>query len=70
MNAAITEHADFELRFRSLFDEGRGLSFPCDAQGRVDLDRLSERARRNYFYARALIGRDFAMPAVLASRLH
>lgn len=70
MNATATSSAAFELRFRSLFDEGRGLSFPCDAEGRVDLDSLSERARRNYMYARALIGRDYAFPAVLHARLH
>ena len=54
----------FELRFVSLFDAGRGLAFPCDAGGRVDLDTLSERGRANYFYARAVIGREFA-PHVL-----
>jgi hypothetical protein len=53
-----------ELRFASLFDEGRGLAFPCDADGRVDLDALGERARRNYFFARGLVGRDFAYPSV------
>lgn len=56
--------AAFELRFRSLFDDGRALSFPCDAQGHVDLDALSPRALRNYFYARAVIGREYFMPAV------
>jgi hypothetical protein len=60
----------FELRFRSLFDEGRGYSFPCDATGQVDLDALSERARKNFFFARSVIGRDFASPAVLPSGLH
>jgi hypothetical protein len=55
----------FELRFQSLFDEGRGLAFPCDASGRVDLDALSERARNNYLGARALIGREFSMPRLL-----
>ena len=54
----------YVLRFRSLFDEGRCLSFPCDAQGRVDLDRLSERVRQNYFYARTVIGREFLVPAI------
>lgn len=54
----------FELRFVSLFNEGRGWSFPCDAQGRVDLDALSERARTNYFFARSVIGREVAMPSV------
>lgn len=65
MNAVFALESDFELRFRSLFDDGRGLAFPCDAMGRVDLDALSERARRNYFFARSVIGRDFATPAVL-----
>jgi hypothetical protein len=57
----------FELRFQSLFDEGRGLAFPCDATGRVDLDSLSERARNNYIGARALIGREFTMPRLLTT---
>lgn len=60
----------FELRFQSLFDEGRGLVFPCDASGRVDLDALSPRLRTNYLFARTLIGRDFATPAVCPSALH
>ncbi len=67
MNAtAMTtqQSAAYELRFRSLFDEGRGLSFPCDAAGRVNIDSLSHRARLNYFYARTVIGREFSMPAV------
>lgn len=60
----------FELRFTSLFDEGRGLAFPCDAQGRVDIDAMSERSRSNYFYARSVIGREFACPAVRAQSAH
>ncbi len=56
--------ARYELRFASLFDEGRGLSFPCDVEGHVDLDALSSRARTNYLYARTVIGREFSMPAV------
>jgi hypothetical protein len=67
MNAtlqAAPEAAHYELRFASLFDEGRGLAFPCDAEGHVDLDALSGRARLNYLYARTVIGREFSMPAV------
>lgn len=60
----------YELRFQSLFDEGRAFAFPCDARGHVDMDALSERARHNYLYARAVIGREVAMPAVTPSRLH
>ena len=61
-------HADYELRFQSLFHQGRAMSFPCDAEGHVDLDALSERARENYLYARAVVGREYAVPAVCASR--
>jgi len=72
MNASTTlqPQAAFELRFQSLFDEGRAFAFPCDAAGHVDMDALTERARQNYFYARAVIGREVAMPAVRARSLH
>jgi hypothetical protein len=59
-----------ELRFGSLFDEGRAYAFPCDAMGRVDLDALSERARNNYFYARAVVGRELSMPTLEPRALH
>ena len=55
-----------EIRFQSLSNAGRALSFPCDAQGRVTLDDLSDRARDNYLFARAVVGRDFAFPTVSA----
>lgn len=57
----------FELRFESLFVEGRGLAFPCDRNGQVDLDALSDRARSNYLYARAVVGREYRQPAVCRS---
>jgi hypothetical protein len=57
-------HASFQLRFRSLFDAGRGFAFPCDAKGQVDMEQLSERARNNYLFARAMVGRDLTVPAV------
>ena len=28
-------HADYELRFQSLFHQGRAMSFPCDEIGRA-----------------------------------
>jgi len=55
----------YEVHFRSLFHEGRALVFPCDAHGRVALDALGERARQNYFYARAVVGREYALPVVV-----
>ena len=66
----IRGHTRYELRFRSLFKPGRGYSFPCDAAGHVDLDALSEGERNSYFFARATIGCEFAMPAVQRTTLH
>jgi hypothetical protein len=60
----------FQLCFRSLFHSGRGFAFPCDGRGQVDLDGLSDRARNNYFYARAMIGRELSVPAVESVTLH
>ena len=48
----------------------RGLAFPCDAKGQVDLDVLSESARANYLYARAVVGREFLEPAVALCAMH
>ena len=63
-------NASFVIRFQSLFNEGRALCFPCDAQGHVDLDQLSDRARANYLYARAVVGREFAHPLVQPVATH
>jgi hypothetical protein len=60
----------FELRFQSLFDSGRGYTFPCNSEGQVDLDQLSDRARDNYLFARAVVGRELAVPAVRPRGLH
>ena len=64
------QNAQFQLRFRSLFDAGRGYAFPCDPRGQVDLDGLSERARNNYFYARAMVGRELSPPVIEKAVLH
>jgi len=68
-SATMTLHdaPGYELRFQSLFDEGRAYAFPCDAAGHVDMDALSDRARQNYLYARAVVGRELAVPAVRRS---
>jgi hypothetical protein len=60
----------YEIRFQSLFKEGRALCFPCDERGQVSMDLLSERARENYLYARAVVGREFAYPSVYPSLAH
>lgn len=58
----------YELRFQSLFHTGRGYAFPCDAEGRVDMDTLSDKGRTNYLYARATVGREFSNPTVRPSQ--
>ena len=63
--AAPVANASYELRFESLFHPGRALAFPCDVRGCVELDGLSDPARRNYLYARAVVGREFAKPSVV-----
>jgi hypothetical protein len=57
---AMVQH---ELRFQSLVD-GRCYAFPCDPAGHVDMNQLSDRARNDYLFARALVGRDMAAPAM------
>jgi hypothetical protein len=59
----------FELRFRPLSHQGSTLAFPCDSRGQVDLDALSERVKTSYFYARTVIGREFARPMVTGARV-
>lgn len=54
----------------SLFNAGRGFTFPCDERGTVNLDTLTERARRSYFYAHTLIGREFGRQVVQPVMVH
>ena len=67
---APSDDSAYELRFDSLFTEGRALCFPCDAHGQVDLDALSQRARDNYLRARSVVGREFSTPAVRPRHMH
>jgi hypothetical protein len=67
---ALAATAQYELHFQSLADSGRCYAFPCDPEGRVDLDRLSDRARNNYLYARAMMGRETTVPRVRCTPMH
>ena len=60
----MDDATEFEVRFQSLFQAGRALVFPCDRDGHVDLDNCSERARANYLFARAMVGREYAAPQI------
>lgn len=67
MNATL-DLARFEIRFPSLIDDGQALIFPCDAQGRVDMDALTERGVADYLFARALVGHDYDRPHVVPAQ--
>jgi hypothetical protein len=56
--------AAYSLCFQSLAQPEQAYAFPCDAQGRVDLDGLSRASFNDYLYARALVGRLFEAPSV------
>ena len=55
---------EHQLLFASLFHPGRGVSVPCDADGEVHMDDLTERLKNAYLGARALVGWEFALPIV------
>jgi hypothetical protein len=61
-----TSHPRLELRFLPRDSDQRCLVFPCNAAGHVEIDRLSERERIDYLYARALRGRDYSLSIVKA----
>jgi hypothetical protein len=54
----------YELRFTGLSATRRDYAFPCDRTGHVDLDELTDRDRANYFYARAVVGKELCAPVV------
>lgn len=54
----------FLLSFQHIFS-GKRLEFPCNEVGLVVLDNLTERARVNYLYARAMMGREYLAPKVV-----
>ena len=54
----------FVLRFRPLTPRGRSFAFPCSGTGCVDMDMLEEGTLRNYLYARAVVGVEFARPSI------
>jgi hypothetical protein len=55
----------YELHFHRLAAGGVAYVFRCDAEGKVDLDALSERARDNYLFARAMVGAELVRPKVV-----
>ena len=55
----------YYLFFAGLFPTVRSLLFPCDARGHVEMDALSDRARANYLFARAVVGCDYRVPVVV-----
>ena len=67
MDSTMTQ---FELRFQSFVESSRSFAFPCDPNGLVNMDELNDRARNNYLYARAMVGRELTVPAVRLASMH
>lgn len=67
---AAESRARYELRFQSLFHTGRALAFPCDSQGEVQWDAMTEGARASFLRAQGSVGREYASPAIQLSDLH
>jgi hypothetical protein len=65
-----SSRTQYEVRYQPLIEGVTPLSFPCDAEGHVQLDALSDSARESYLYARAVVGREYAAPAVLPCEAH
>jgi|GEM_PF-3049909 hypothetical protein len=64
MAHTVSIPCEFEVHFRSLLRHGVELAVPCDREGHVDLDGLSHRAKTEYLFARAMVGREYAVPTV------
>jgi hypothetical protein len=62
---SVLADACYRVRFQSLKDDRLVFEFPCDAEGRVELDGLNDRARIDYLFARAVVGGEFKRPAVV-----
>jgi hypothetical protein len=60
--ASPSNSCEHQLLYASLLPQGRGVSIPCDAQGKVHMDELSEHLKNAYLGARALVGREYALP--------
>jgi hypothetical protein len=70
MDSTAAPATGYQIRFEPLRAAAQPLVFHCEAHGRVELDALGGRARVDYLYARALVGRDFAQPAIVRRALH
>ena len=70
MNAACSTGqqvaAVHELCFAPLSEAGTTKVFPCDSNGKVELDALNPLQRIDYLFVRMLIGRDVTGPRVRA----
>jgi hypothetical protein len=59
------EDSDFHIRFQSSLLHDWVATFPCDADGNVDIDRLSETDRSEYLFGRIMTRRECLRPEVV-----
>ncbi|MEY4751642.1 MAG: hypothetical protein RIQ60_3856 [Pseudomonadota bacterium] len=61
----VAASSNYLIRFDALSQYGTARCFPCSHCGQVDLDGLSSQDKREYLYARAMIGLEFAYPVLV-----
>jgi hypothetical protein len=57
----------FQIRFPPISTDYKAVAFPCDVSGHVDLDRLNDAERYEYFFARVMARRARRPPQIVAA---
>lgn len=54
--------AKFQLRFTSLYEQGKGYTFPCNNEGRPVVAEMSNKEIRSYNDVKELVGIEVSYP--------
>lgn len=52
----------FQLRFNALYEQGKGYTFPCDKDGKVDISSMSASEIESYALVHVLTGLEYSYP--------
>ena len=55
----------FYLIFSSVYDPGHRFAFPCNKEGEVNLNEITESMKLSYYYCKTLVGREFTHPEIV-----
>ncbi len=54
--------AKFQLRFTSLYEQGKGYTFPCNNEGQPVVAEMSNKEIRSYNEVKELVGIEVSYP--------